>query len=209
MRTPWILICALIMAGGGCGRPQEAKPAAGATEPAAKTFTPFLVYKDKGTTQNHFIPSGFMPDGKCVTFNDTWQDNCQEGSTCIKVIYDVACSKADQKWAGVYWLNPANNWGAQKGGFNLEGATELTFWARGEKGGERIQEFKIGGVLGDFPDSDMAIIGPVVLTSEWRKYSIDLRGKDLSFISGGFSWSTNTDVNLAECVFYIDHIQYE
>jgi len=85
----------------------------------------------------------------------------------------------------------------------------LTFWAKGEKGGERLQEVKVGGVGGDYPDSDMAIIGPIILSPEWRKYSIDLRGKDLSYISGGFSWSTNSDVNKESCVFYLDNIQYE
>jgi len=67
----------------------------------------------------------------------------------------------------------------------------------------------MGGITGDFPDSDMAIIGPVILTNEWRKYTIDLRGRDLSYVSGGFSWSTNVDVNPDTCMFYLDNIQYQ
>lgn len=172
-------------------------------------FTPFIVYKDKGTRENHYVPSGFMPNGKCLSMDDMWQENCQSGKTCIKIVYDIACSLEDQKWAGIYWLNPANNWGNQKGGYNLEGATQLTFWAKGEKGGERIEEFKIGGITGDYPDSDLAVIGPVILTNEWRQYSIDLRGKDLSYISGGFTWSANVDFNTEECTFYLDEIKYE
>jgi len=196
----------------GCGRPSADNVdagTAGSMKVEEKTFKPFIVYKDKGSRENHYIPSGFMPNGKCVKIDESWQGGCQEGSTCIKNVYDVVCSNADQKWAGVFWLNPANNWGKQKGGFNLEGAKELTFWAKGEKGGERLQEVKVGGVGGDYPDSDMAIIGPIILSPEWRKYSIDLRGKDLSYISGGFSWSTNSDVNKESCVFYLDNIQYE
>ena len=172
-------------------------------------FQPLIIYKDKGTRENHYVPSGFMPDGKCLTFDDMHQEGCTEGKTCIKIFYDVACSRNGQKWVGIFWLNPANNWGNRKGGFNLNGAEKLTFWARGEKGGERIEEFKIGGITGDYPDTDTAVIGPVVLTPEWRQYSIDLRGKDLSYISGGFSWATNVDVNPQECTFYLDHIQYE
>ena len=121
----------------------------------------------------------------------------------------MGCSKAGAKWAGVYWQNPANNWGNRKGGFDLNGATKLTFWARGDKGDERIEEFKIGGVTGDYPDTDTAMIGPVILTKEWREYTIDLRGKDLSYVSGGFAWSTNTDVNAQSCTFYLDDIKYE
>src|SRR5262245_50990162 len=87
-------------------------------------FKPFLVYMDKGTRFNHYIPSGFMPDGKCILFNDTHSENCYEGKTCIKVEYQIPCSQDGAKWAGVYWLNPANNWGSQKGGFNLTGANQ-------------------------------------------------------------------------------------
>jgi hypothetical protein len=172
-------------------------------------FQPFLIYSDKGTAQNHYIPSGFMPDGKCLTFTDTWSENCQSGKTCIKIVYDIDCSKQSLKWVGVYWQNPANNWGDKKGGFDLTGANKLTFWAKGERGGERIEEFKIGGITRDYPDSDSAMIGPVILTSEWTQYTIDLRGKDLSYISGGFAWATNVDVNPQSCTFYLDELKYE
>lgn len=173
------------------------------------SFQPFLIYADKGTSTNHYIPSGFMPDGKCLLFDDAWIENCHSGKSCIKIIYDVVCSKQGQKWAGIYWQNPANNWGSRKGGFNLTGAAKLTFWAKGEKGGERIEEFKMGGVTGDYSDSDSAMIGPVILTSEWKEYTVDLRGKDLSYISGGFAWSTNVDVNQESCAFYLDDLKYE
>lgn len=172
-------------------------------------FQPFDIYTDKGSRNNHFIPSGFMPNGKCLSLEDAWTEGCRSGKTCIKVVYDVECSRQDQKWAGIYWLNPPNNWGNRKGGFDLTGAKKLTFWAKGQKGGEHIEEFKMGGILGSYPDSDMAIIGPVILTDNWRQYTIDLRGKDLSYISGGFSWSTNIDFNLEECTFYLDDLQYE
>jgi hypothetical protein len=150
-----------------------------------------------------------MPNGKCLKLEDNWKDSCHEGPSCLRFVYDIACSQADQKWVGIYWLSPANNWGKQKGGFNLQGAQKLSFWAKGEKGGERVEEFKIGGVNGDYPDTDSAVIGPVILTNEWKEYTIDLRGKDLTYISGGFSWSTNVDVNPHGCTFYLDSIQYQ
>ena len=173
------------------------------------TFQPFIVYVDKGSRDNHFVPSGFMPDGRCLTIDDRWQENCHSGKTCIKIVFDVECSKEGSKWGGIYWQNPANNWGNRKGGFDLTGATKLSFWARGEIGNERIEEFKMGGTTGDYPDTDTAMIGPVILSSEWKEYSIDLRGKDLSYISGGFAWSTNVDVNPEGCTFYLDDIKYE
>lgn len=174
-----------------------------------KTFPPFVVYKNKGARENHFVPSGFMPNGNCLSLDDSWKEECYAGSTCMRIVYDIDCSREDQKWAGIYWLNPANNWGSRNGGFNLEGARKLTFWAKGEKGGERIEEFSMGGITGDYPDTDTALIGPVILTKEWQPYTIDLRGKDLSYVSGGFAWTTNTEVNTGNCVFYLDDIQYE
>ena len=178
-------------------------------ESAKPAFQPFYVFSTKGVRTNHFIPSGFMPNGNCVTFSDTWQENCHSEKTCIRIVYDIECSRGDQKWAGIYWLNPANNWGKRKGGFNLTGARKLTFWARGEKGGEQIQEFTVGGISGDYPDSDMAVIGPVILGTQWRQYTIDLRGKDLSYISGGFAWTSSEEVNPEDCTFYLDDIRYE
>jgi len=175
------------------------------------SFQPFYIFSDKGSRENHYVPSGFMPNGKCILFNDAWTENCYSGKTCIKVTYDVQCSKEDQRWAGIYWLNPANNWGNRKGGFSLTGAQKLTFWAKGDVGGEQIQEFTLGGITGDFPDTDIAVIGPVILKPEWRQYIIDLRGKDLSYISGGFAWTaTTTDhINPESCVFYLDEIKFE
>ncbi len=178
-------------------------------ETAKKPFQPFYIFLDKGSLQNHFIPSGFMPDGRCLSLDDAWKDNCYSGANCIKISYDIACSRNDQKWAGIYWQNPANNWGQRKGGYNLEGATKLTFFARGEKGGEQIEEFIVGGISGNFPDSDTTSIGPVILTSQWQKYTIDLTGKDISSISGGFAWSASEQANPDSCVFYLDEIRFE
>jgi len=172
-------------------------------------FNLFYVFADKGSRVNHFIPSGFMPTGECIVFNDRFTELCHKGSTCIKINYDVECSRKGQRWAGVYWLNPANNWGSRKGGFNLNGASKLTFWAKGDLGGEQIQEFTIGGISGDYPDSDKIVIGPVILSNQWKQYTMDLRGKDLSYISGGFSWSTSEEVNPESCTFYLDEIRFE
>ena len=175
-----------------------------------KPFQPFYVYQDKGS-RNRFVPSGFMPTGECLRLDDAWSKDCKEGRTCTKIIYDVACSLKSRRWAGIYWLNPPDNWGDQKGGYNLTGAKKLVFWAKGDKGGERIAEFKIGGVgiTRTYPDSDSASIGPVILANQWKEYTIDLRDKDLSYISGGFAWVANVDDNPLACTFYLDNIHYE
>ena len=174
---------------------------------AAVNF-PFYVYSDAGSLDNHYIPSGWMGDYGDMKIDQRSADNPYSGETCIKITYTAKGSNG-ARWAGMYWQNPPNNWGTKKGGYNLTGATKLTFWARGAKGGERIEEFKLGGIMGEYSDSDSAGIGPVVLTKDWKKYEIDLRGKDLSSIIGGFCWATNADVNPEGAVFYLDEIKYE
>ena len=169
---------------------------------------PFYVYSDRGAITNHYIPSGWMGDWGDIKFDAGWKENPYLGTTCIKITYTANMSQG-ARWAGIYWQNPANNWGTIDGGYDLSKATKLTFWARGEKGGERIEEFKVGGIMGEYSDSDSASIGPVILNKEWTKYEIDLRGKDMSYIIGGFCWATNVDVNPEGAVFYLDEIRYE
>ena len=177
---------------------------------SAQTFEPFFVYQDKGS-RNRFTPSGYMPNGECLSLDDGWQYDPRNGKTCVRIVYDVACSKEGRQWAGVYWQNPADNWGGRKGGYNLAGATKLVFWAKGEIGGETIEDFHVGGIGTGlmYPDSDTASIGPVILSNEWREYTIDLRGKDLSYISGGFAWVSNVNSNPHHCTFYLDDIRFE
>jgi hypothetical protein len=63
--------------------------------------------------------------------------------------------------------------------------------------------------MGEYSDSDTAGIGPVVLEKTWKQYEIDLKGKDLSYIIGGFCWAGNLDGNPDGAVFYLDEIRYE
>ncbi len=169
---------------------------------------PFYIYADRRSIGNHFIPSGWMGDYGDIKLDTGWKENPYLGDSCVKIAYTAKNSQG-ARWAGMYWQNPANNWGSTDGGFDLTAATKLTFWARGENGGERIEEFKLGGIMGEYSDSDIASIGPVVLTKDWQQYTIDLKGKDLSYISGGFCWATNADVAPEGCTFYLDEIKYE
>ena len=171
-------------------------------------FQPFDVYSDKNARANHFAPSGWMGDYNDLGYNDNCVEGPHSGTSCIKIVYRPDVSQG-ARWVGLYWQSPPNNWGEKKGGFDLTGATKLTFWIKGEKGGERVEEVKMGGISGTYPDSDTASTGPIILTKDWKQYEIDLTGKDLSYVSGGFCWSTNLDVNPDGCTFYLDDIRYE
>ncbi len=62
----------------------------------------------------------------------------------------------------------------------------MTFWARGEKGGETAT-IGIGIIDEEKTFFDTARIElPVTLKAEWQKFEIPLEGKDLSRIKSGF-----------------------
>lgn len=182
--------------------------AASITEAAKEETKAFVIYADKNAKDNHFIPSGWMGDYSDIKFNDGHSENPHSGATCIRIEYASAAS-GGARWAGIYWQYPENNWGTVDKFYNLTGVKKLTFWVRGEKGNEQIQEFKVGGIVGEYGDSDSSSIGPIVLTGDWKQYEINLSGKDLSHIIGGFAWSTNLDVNPEGAVFYLDDILFE
>ena len=169
---------------------------------------PFYVYADRSSSANHFIPSGWMGDYGDTKIETGSKEDPYLGDTCIKISYNNKASQG-ARWAGMFWQNPSSNWGSTDAGFDLTKATKLTFWARGAKGGERIEEFKVGGIMGEFSDSDSAAIGPVILNKDWTQYTIDLKGKDMSYIIGGFCWSANLDNNPEGVTFYLDEIKYE
>ncbi|MFH0738579.1 MAG: hypothetical protein V2A59_01800 [Candidatus Omnitrophota bacterium] len=169
---------------------------------------PFYVYADRGAPMNHFVASGWMGDYGDIKYDGASTDNPYSGSTCIKITY-CACAYQGARWAGMNWQNPANNWGDIDAGFDLSKATKLTFWARGAKGGERLQEFKVGGISGAYADSDNPGIAGVVLNKEWTQYTIDLKGRDMSYIIGGFCWVAKIDDNPEAFDMYLDEIKFE
>ncbi len=170
-------------------------------------FRTFYVYMDEDSPENHYSPSGWLGDYDAIR-RITWDANPHSGKDCMRFRY-TGRTPQGAGWAGVYWLNPVNNWGDVKGGFNLKGAKKLTFWARGENGGERIVRFGMGGISGQYPDSCKAEIDSIVLTKNWVMYSIDILGKDLSYVSGGFYWMTDKNSNPDGAIMYLDDIMYE
>lgn len=168
---------------------------------ARKAALPLVIFGAKQTDMP-YIPSGWLGNREGIGYAADYGNNPHSGRTCIKLEY-----RAPGDWGGIVWQNPENDWGDKPGGYNLTGAKKLTFWARGEEGGERV-EFSFGGIHNDKPfhDSSDGRVG-VDLTKDWKQYSIDLAGKDLSCIKTGFGWSLRGAGKLV--TFYLDDIQYE
>jgi hypothetical protein len=160
-----------------------------------------IVYAD-GAPSTPFAPSGWMGNQSAIKLDEKCTQKPHTGETCIKLQYS-----APDKWGGIIWQDPPSDWGDKPGGHDLTGAAKLTFWARGEAGGERVK-FVFGVIKPEKPHSDSAS-GEMeaVLTKEWTQYSIDLTGKNLSRIKTGFGWTVGGQGK--PITFYLDDIKYE
>jgi hypothetical protein len=165
---------------------------------------PLVVFSEKGSTNNHYFPSGWMGNIKAIRLDAGCRTNPHSGATCLRLEY-----QASADWGGVVWQDPENDWGKAPGGWNLTGAKKLVFWARGDKGGELVNCFKFGvlGIGSKFHDSASGSLDAVRLTSAWKQYSIDVSGKDLSCIKTGFAWIVVGQGK--PVVFYLDDVRFE
>ncbi|MEN6425145.1 MAG: hypothetical protein ABFE13_07270 [Phycisphaerales bacterium] len=188
----------------------------------------FDVYTDLSAAGNHFVMFGRMSsvgDGGKVATDPGCETSPHSGATCIENRFTAA----GFNWGGYYLMNgvlegdetqPKANWGEYPdAGIDLSGATRLTFWARGQSGGERV-EFLVFGVGRDsitgiptepYPDSSpKRTLGYIALSDVWTQYSIDLTGTDLSYVLGGFAWVTDAmEDGYQDIVFYLDDIRYD
>lgn len=174
----------------------------------------FVVYRDINHPANHFFVRAKMPaDGK-GSMDEDWDQNSYSGSTCIRCTFE----KGEPDWAGFYFQNgvyyigdpgPQQNWGSEpSAGYDLTGASKLVFYARGDRGGERV-EFFVGGITGNYPDTCPKVsAGFRTLTKEWQRFEIDLRGRDLSYMIDGFGWVVEGNEQ-NQIAFYIDEIYFE
>jgi hypothetical protein len=181
-----------------------------------KFHNTFDVYTDQDAAGNHFTPSGWMTQSGYdpamqLEIHTDWLQNPYAGTTCIKITNTFLAGQAP--WAGIYWLYPDENWGTMpNAGYDLTGADSIVFYARGENGGETLQFFAFG-VAGPYGDSTPRWPPPgpsyVQLDTSWTRYVIDIRGKNLSYIIGGFAFVVEPALNgLQDITFYLDNIQY-
>jgi hypothetical protein len=187
------------------------------------------VYTDADAAGNHFPARGrFNSAGGEDAVPPMMEDSTEQpyaGLTCIKATF----KSRGLNWGGWYWMNgvlrdqelsPTPNWGDQpNAGVDLRGATKLTFYARGAEGGEHVEFFALGvgrdaesgTAFMPHPDSSPKVsLGYVTLTPNWKKYTLDLAGKNLGYTLGGFGWVAAADRNPnRDITFYLDEIKYD
>jgi len=149
-----------------------------------------------------FVPSGYMGNTTAIVMDPKCRENPHSGQTCLKVTY-----KRPDGWGGVVWQNPAGDWGDLAGGLDLTGAESLRFYARGAAGGEQVK-FGFGLIGRDRRYYDTTRVEQEFrLTAEWKEYTLDLKGRDLSRIKTGFTWVLAASGQ--PVVFYLDDVKFE
>jgi hypothetical protein len=173
---------------------------ASAAEPGKKATLPATVYGESGKPL--WIPSGYMGEVGAISMTTDSREAPHSGATVLKVTY-----KNGGEWGGVVWQSPENDWGAKPGGFDLTGAKQLSFWARGGQGGEKV---KFGfGIIGSdqpYPDSAKREL-EVTLTKDWQEFRIGTDGADLTRIKSGFMWVVGGQGMPVS--FFIDDVRWE
>jgi hypothetical protein len=164
---------------------------------------PLILYGDDLKGPAPFAWSGWMGTTAAIKLDDKWTDNPHSGATCMRITFD-----ANTGFGGIAGQNPPNDWGDLPGGLDISGATKLTFWARGENGGELVT-FKMGILGADkkYADSASAETPEIRLSKQWKQYTIDLEGKDLRRVKTGFVWALSA--HGTPVTFYLDDIRYE
>jgi hypothetical protein len=174
--------------------PPEAKP-------KEVRLYPFSIYGE-GPDKPPYAPSGRVGAAGAVAMNLKCTDNPHADKFCIKAEFKQASGRG-----GIVWQDPAGDMGDKPGGYHFYNAGNLKFWARGDKGGEKVT-FGYGLIGPDkkFADSASGILKDVALTTQWKQYSISVADKDLSCLKTPFYWI----VEAADkpVTFYLDDIEY-
>ncbi|MEL7145596.1 MAG: glycoside hydrolase family 2 TIM barrel-domain containing protein [Bacteroidota bacterium] len=165
-----------------------------------KVELPFYIYQDNQDLP--YVASAYMGNYQTISVDLDHQSDVQSGNKAIKITF-----KGKNEWYGLGFVDPANDWGDILGGYDISGAKTFSFWAKSnydhlkaeigfgliEKGGK------------PFYDSTKKLM-KVILTDQWKKYTIKTKNLDLTCIRSGFVLFTsgeglNHDIYLDEIVF--------
>ncbi|MFK7904138.1 MAG: glycoside hydrolase family 2 TIM barrel-domain containing protein [Chitinophagales bacterium] len=167
---------------------------------AAKTMLPFYVYQEGN--EMPYAPSGYMGNIDHIEVDLQHENEVYAGKYALKIGYT-----ANENWYGVGFVNPANDWGDILGGYDISGAKKFSFWAKANDTNVKAT-IGFGLITKDKPFPDTAKESKeIVLTTEWKQYSIKLKKLDLSCIRSGLVIFSSSDGFSHE--IYLDDVVFE
>lgn len=171
----------------------------------------YYIWKNEDTP-GQFAPTGFMPDGMGLSQSTSESDTPHSEPHCLRLY----CQLSEKPWVGIYFLhegewepreavNLFDELKAEKGD-----PVVCRFWARSRDGAS--VQFKVGGVTkGNVKDSLTFPVPSkwIELGSEWKMYELDMTGKDMRSLVGGFTWACDRAHNRnADITFDLDDIYF-
>lgn len=183
-----------------------AGPISAAVPPAAEPAR--FVYRDAGSPDNHGFWTNVIPSG----VGDALRVDPAapaDGGTAVRLDFDLE----RVRWSGIVVASAPGYWGDRPGpGFDLTGARDLVFRARGQQGGERIR-IK-AAVAGDQPYGDSAPLpldaGWITLGTDWQEFRVDAAGRNLSRVVTPFMVIANDKHNPSgRLTVFLDDIRWE
>jgi len=169
---------------------------AGAAHSEPKQHLPLVLYghgEERSPYQSFFLgPVSYMKKDEAAKIDN---------HVCLKVMVNIISG-----WGGIIWKYHPTEPDTDKVGLNLKGSKQLTFLARGSEGGEKVSISY--GISGGRVNNDTASgMLDVVLTPKWKRYTVSMKGKDLSLIRNAFRLTAVTGHK--KMAFYLDDVRYE
>jgi hypothetical protein len=197
--------------------------------PSERRADPWFVMSEQ------YTPSGFMGDGTTTGALKLYFDACPERApgalgSCYSFVYRPQLELRD-RWVGVVWQSPANNWGYQKPKIVEAGATRIRFKVRGSLSGRvKLESGGLGGYdaerMQDYTYQDPYKVPapgkqPIFCNfddKQWTECKVPLVGADggsifgdedeLSIL-GAFAWYYERGQSLDPVTLYFDDIVWE
>lgn len=178
-----------------------------------------LLIEDAG-----FLPSGWMgdaaaqadkPEKAALQVNPLSTVNPHSPPYCQQWSYRPR--SGNHGWAAVAWQFPENNWGDKPGkDWSKRGFRTVVVWARGVRdryGKLPKVQFKAGGGTDPakrYQASFETESEYITLTEDWKPYTLDLTGQNLSQVITAFVLVLKAqDFGPDGATFYLDDIEYQ
>lgn len=146
----------------------------------------------------------------------------QHGPACCRAGEGDVHPTSSTSWAVIYWQYPNGNYGTEPGLPVAEGATKVSFYAKGETGTE-VLTVSAGGInypgptTASYPYQDTFSAGnsSIQLTKSWAQYTLTV-ADDFPPLStgygpvlGGFFWEATANGATTTEHFWIDSVVWE
>lgn len=160
---------------------------------------------------DYYSPDGFFGDGEVeghlALSRDCPSRPAGARGDCVTITY----RPGPKGFAGIFWQHPHNNWGDFRGHEIAAGATRITFFARGNRGGKVIN---VGAGQAGMPLSDSFKLEEVqvAMKNEWTRHEVPFRGANYrgeNGVLGAFVFSLPGAENDETTVFHLDDIRWD